>query len=82
MEKFNVKALAIAGGVAWGALILFVGLTSTFFSWGNGFVDVMASIYIGFAPTLLGSIIGTLWALVDGALIGALIAWVYNKVSA
>ncbi len=80
MEKLNVKALAIALGAAWAICVLFLGWVSIF-GWGTKIVEMMASVYIGFASTLLGGIIGAGWAFVDGAIGGAIIAFVYNAVA-
>jgi hypothetical protein len=44
-------------------------------------VTVLSSLYIGYSPTFLGGIIGGIWAFVDGAIAGAIIAWVYNLVA-
>jgi len=79
MEKLNVKALAVGLGVLWGFMMLFVGWASIF-GWGTKFVEIMASIYFGFAPTFLGGIIGAIWGFFDGAIGGAIIAIVYNIV--
>jgi hypothetical protein len=79
MKKLSVKGLAISLGVAWAALVLSVGWTSIF-GWGTGFVEVLSSLYIGYAPTWLGGIIGAAWAFVDGAVGGLIIALVYNAV--
>ncbi|MFQ5656124.1 MAG: bacteriophage holin [Candidatus Methylomirabilales bacterium] len=75
----NVKALALALGVSWSFLILFTGWVSMF-GWGTRFVEVMSSLYIGFAPTFFGGIIGAMWAFIDGAIGGAIVALVYNRV--
>ncbi len=80
MGKLNVKALAVALGVAWAICVLFVGWASMF-GWGTKFVEMMASVYIGFAPTFFGAVIGAGWAFVDGAIGGAIIAFVYNAVA-
>lgn len=77
MEKLNVKALAVGAGVSWATCMLFVGWGSVF-GWGTKFVESMASVYIGFAPTFLGGVIGAVWGFVDGAIGGAIIAFVYN----
>ncbi|MGR3310471.1 MAG: bacteriophage holin [Candidatus Brocadiales bacterium] len=77
MEKLNVKAMAGAIGITWGAGMLLLGWASIF-GWGTKVVDVMSSVYIGFAPSFLGGIIGAIWGLVDGAIGGAIIALVYN----
>jgi hypothetical protein len=74
-------ALGLAFGVAWGVLALFTGLAAWLFGWGTAFVELIASLYIGYAPTLAGSVIGALWALADGFIAGVVIAWLYNKCS-
>ena len=79
MGKLNVKALAIGLGVSWAVCMLFAGWMSTF-GWGTKFVEVMASVYIGFKPTFLGGVIGAIWGFVDGATGGAIIALVYNAI--
>jgi len=81
MKKLNVKGLALAGGVLWSFYTLLIGLAAWLFDWGTGLVTVMASLYIGFAPTFAGSLIGALWAFIDGVIGGAIIALVYNKVA-
>ncbi len=78
MDRLNTKALAIAFGTVWGAGMLLVGLTSWFFDWGTNFVTTMSSFYIWYSPTVLGSIIGGIWGFFDGAISGALVAWIYN----
>jgi hypothetical protein len=80
MNRLDVKALMIAGGVMWSLYMLFVGWASWLIGWGSGFVAAMASLYIGFRPTFFGGIVGAVWGFVDGALAGAIIGWVYNNV--
>jgi len=60
--------------------MLFVGWASMF-GWGTGVVEMMSSIYLGFAPSVLGGIIGAVWGFIDGAIGGAIIALVYNAVA-
>jgi hypothetical protein len=79
MEKISIKGLTLGLGVSWAFCMLFVGWASMF-GWGVKFVEMMSSVYIGFAPTLLGGIIGAIWGFVDGAIGGAIIAFVYNLV--
>jgi len=80
MEKLNVKALAVGLGVSWAVCMLFVGWASIL-GWGVKFVEVMSSVYIGFAPTFLGGVIGAIWGFIDGAIGGAIIALVYNAIA-
>lgn len=80
MEKLNVKALAVAIGVSWAICMLFLGWVSIF-GWGVKVVEVLSSVYIGFAPTFLGGIIGAIWGFIDGAIGGVIIAFVYNVIA-
>jgi len=80
MKKLNIKAFALGLGVSWSILVLLIGWTSIF-GWGTKFVEMMSSIYIGFAPTFLGGIIGAIWGFFDGAIGGAVIAFVYNAIA-
>ncbi len=77
--KLSIKAMGLAIGVTWAVYITFLGLFACYMNWGTPFVDIMGSLYIGYKPTIIGSIIGGAWALVDGAVAGVIIAWVYNK---
>ena len=48
-------------------------------SYGATFLEVVSSLYPGYEPGGLGQVIsGTLYALVDGAIGGAIFAWIYN----
>lgn len=78
--RLSVKGLALACGLAWGGGVLLLGLAGAI-GWGRALVDVLGSLYIGFQPTILGSLIGGAWATVDGALAGAVVAWLYNRLS-
>lgn len=46
---------------------------------GTALVNLIASLYIGFAPTLPGSILGAIWGLFDGFIGGVVLAWTYNQ---
>ncbi len=82
MQTLSVKGLALAAGLLWGGCMAFTGfLNLAFPSYGMGFLTMMDSIYPGFhAGKGLGSIIiGTLYGFLDGAVGGALLAWLYNR---
>jgi hypothetical protein len=82
--RFNVIALAITTGLFWGAAILLVSLANLIWpGYGVAFLDVTASVYPGYhAGTGIGSVVvGTVYALVDGAIGGAIFAWLYNFVA-
>ena len=80
--KLDIKALAIAGAVLWGGMFLLVAvLNLAFSSYGVGALELAASIYPGYGgPGGFASvIIVTLYAVLDGAIAGAILAWLYNQ---
>lgn len=81
MEKLNIKALALAGGITCAGCMACLGWAARFCGWGNELVEVMSSFYIGYAPTIKGGGIGALWGFADGAIAGALIAFIYNFIA-
>lgn len=83
--KLNVKALALTAGIIWGGAILIVGLCNLVWTnYGVSFLEVIGSTYPGYHPgTGFGSVIvGSLYAVLDGGVGGALFAWLYNKFAA
>jgi hypothetical protein len=79
--KLSVKGLATAIAILTGGCLLFVGLFELAFpGYGGAFLDLVASIYPGYhGPDGIGSVIVvTLYGLVDGAIGGAVMAWLYN----
>lgn len=79
MGKINVLHLGAAVGITGALYALFLGLISMWWNWGSDLVFTLGSYYIGYAPTLAGTLVGTLWLLVDGFIAGVLIAFIYNK---
>ncbi len=77
MEKLNVRKFAVALGFSWAIGTLVLGWAAMS-GWGVSMVDALSSIYVGYGPTFLGAIIGAIWAFFDGAIGGAIIAWIYN----
>ncbi len=78
------KALAIAVGALWGAYVFLLGLILTafpnakFFWVSREFLEILATLYPGYAATIIGSFIGLFWGLICGAVGGAIIAWLHN----
>ncbi len=81
MKGLNIKAFSLAVGITWGVSCLFMGWTAAF-DWGDYFVDVMASFYLGYHPGFIGGIIGGIWGFIDGAILGAILSFLYNHFSA
>jgi len=80
MNRCQPLALGIAIGVLWAAYVLFVGIVAMF-GWGVALVEALSSLYIGYAASIIGAIIGAIWAFVDGFIAGVVIAWIYNLVA-
>lgn len=78
--KLQPFALGIALGLLWAACVFFAGIAAMF-DWGVAMVNALGSFYLGYGPSVLGAIIGAIWAFVDGLVAGALIAWIYNAVA-
>ena len=80
--KLDVKTMSVALALVWGILAMFfAGLANLIVpGYGQAFLDVMASLYPGYRATAsFGQvIIGTLYGALDGAVAGALFAWLYN----
>ena len=79
--RLNLTAMGLTAGLFWGAAMLIVASANLIWpSYGRTFLDLAASVYPGYAPgSGAGSVItGTLYALVDGAIAGAVFAWLYN----
>ena len=79
--KLNIKALALTAGILWALALLLVGAANLMWSgYGVVFLQLMASIYPGYhaAGSVGDLIVGTLYALVDGAICGLVFGWLYN----
>jgi hypothetical protein len=76
--ELNPLRLGVAGGIIWGLWLLILGLGATYANYATAAVTTLSSIYIGYGPTLTGSIMG----FIDGficAFVGLLLlGWVYN----
>jgi hypothetical protein len=81
MGKINAKAFGLACGVLYGAGILVLGLIDTASTWGDEWGRVVSSIYLGYTPTILGSIILGVWGFVCAWIWGFILAKLYNKFS-
>jgi hypothetical protein len=83
--RFNIGALALTVGLFWGGSILLVGVANLIWpGYGQMFLQLAASIYPGYrgGASFGQVIIGTLYGLVDGAIGGAIFAWLHNWLSA
>jgi hypothetical protein len=79
--RCHIFSLALTIGLVWAMAILVVASANLFSpDYGRAFLEVTASLYPGYHPGAgVGSVVtGTLYALVDGTVGGAIFGWVYN----
>jgi hypothetical protein len=81
MAKLDIKAFGLSMGIVWGLAMLSLGLINTGSRWGSGIVEAMSTLYIGYKPTVLGSVIGGIWGFFDAGIGGVVVAWLYNKLA-
>ncbi len=79
--KFSIKGMALASGVVLAISMFVTGITAHY-GYGSPIVEMMASVYRGYAPGPVGAFIGAVWGFVDGLIGGALFAHFYNRFSA
>ena len=80
MNKCQPLALGVAIGVLWAVYVFLLAIIAMF-DWGTDMVRVLASLYIGYEASIIGAIIGAVWAFADGFIAGVVIAWIYNLVA-
>ena len=81
MMRLSMKAMAIALGLLWGAAILLVGVINLLIpNYGTNFLQMTSSVYPWFhdSRTAASVAIGTVDGLIDGAITGLILAWLYN----
>lgn len=79
--KLNLRAFFLTAGILWAVAFFLTGLSNLLWSeYGGSFLQVMASVYPGYhaSRTFGDLIVGTLYALVDGAVCGLIFGWFYN----
>lgn len=84
LMKLDVKGMALTFGLLWGGAMLVVGIVNRISGdYGQLFLAVMASLYPGYyVGRGFGDVlVGGLYGLVDGGIGGALVAWLYNRLS-
>ena len=79
--KLNVKAFALTCGLLWGFALFFLTWWLIAFEGSTGDPTFIGRFYLGYSLSPIGSFIGLAWALVDGAVGGAIFAWLYNVIA-
>lgn len=79
--KLDARALALTAALVWAAAVFLVGMGNLIWpGYGTPFLELVASLYPGYRAerSLWQVIVGTGYALVDGAVSGFIFAWLYN----
>lgn len=79
--KLSIWPFTIAVGILWGAVVLLTGIANLIWSsYGVDFLQMLASVYPGYDGTgnIGAVIVGTLYAALDGAVFGLVLALLYN----
>ena len=83
--KLNTRAAALTFGLIWGGSVMAVAVTNIFRpQYGKRFLRMIASIYPGFHAegTAKDALVGTAYAVADGAVGGVIVAALYNRLAA
>ncbi len=79
--KLRVRAFALTTGLVWGVGLFLITWWLILFDGATGDITFIGRVYRGYCISPVGSIIGLVWALIDGLILGAIFAWVYNSFS-
>ncbi len=75
--KLHVFPFGLALGIVWGVSVFLIGLYAMR-GVGEAYVNLIGSVYMGYGPTFLGSILGGIWGFFDGLISGIIFALLYN----
>lgn len=79
--KLSVKAFALTSGILWGAAVCLVTLWLIVLGYGGSIMSRLDHFYFGYSFSVVGAFVGLAYGFVDGAVCGALFAWLYNKLA-
>lgn len=78
--KLNVKAFALTSALIWGLGLFILTWWIIAFDGITGEPTLIGRFYRGYTVSPSGSVIGLVWASVDGLIGGAIFAWLYNLI--
>ena len=80
--KFNVIQLGLTLAIIWAVLVLLIGIANLLFpGYGVAFLQIIDSIYPGYhfgKWGFGGVIVATLYAALDGFILGMVFTWLFN----
>ncbi len=76
--QLDKKALALTGGILWGACVLLLTILALVVGGGDHLI-LLKKVYLGYSISPAGAVVGLIWGFIDGFIGGWLLAWLYNK---
>ena len=77
--KLDIKAFSMACAIIGGLGLFLITWWIIIFDGSSDVTTFVGRVYRGYTISPLGSVVGLLWALVDGLVGGAVFAWLYNR---
>ena len=79
--KLDVKAFAITCGLLLGVGLFLATWWIIILDGPSDRMTFIGQVYRGYCLNGMGSLVGLIWGLVDGAIGGAIFAWLYNALA-
>lgn len=76
--RICAPALGLGFGIASGLLMMLFAWSAMMWGVGTSIIDQYATVYHGYAATIMGGVFGGLWGLLEGFIFGLIAGWVYN----
>jgi undecaprenyl pyrophosphate phosphatase UppP len=76
--RLNLKALSLSLGIVWAGAVFLTTLLSVPTGYGRGFLELLTSLYPGYSVSWAGSVIGLVYAFVDGFICALIFGLLYN----
>ena len=75
----GVISFGLAVGVTFAIFVFLLGIVAAVLGWGVLVAQALSSLFVGYSPTFVGSFAGAVWGFFSGFVVGAMIAWLYNR---
>ena len=79
--RLDIGAFALTFALFWGFALFALTWWIMAFEGATGDVTFVGRVYLGYSISPLGSLVGLVWAFVDGLIGGAIFAWLYNTLA-
>lgn len=75
----NVQAFALALAILFAIGMFLLALVAWRFGLGASWVELCGEFHKGYSATMQGAVLGAVWGFIDGLAVGAVFAYLYNK---